>query len=270
MKERAQKISKKNSSFFIGVIGVVCIFISIFMRNVENLPISASLMENIGAAMLIPFLLLIFEMITTGGLRSKRPKIKEYLTPMKKDLRIIGISLYDIHKKTEEFTASLKEQFESKKPKRFTFLILNPNSHFLTYRADEEQKPLKDFLIEIKKTIAILKDRKKDAEQWKNVKSFKIYFYDAPPAHSLIWIDKIMYVGPYFRGQQGYKTLWVDISSIDSDYKYLKKDFQVLLKRKTTKELVEDKDFDEVLKQLEELKQKEEGKDQDEAKYTVG
>lgn len=184
---------------------------------------------------------------------------------------MLGISLRDIHEKPKDFNAYLKKVFgKSKGPLRFTFLVMDPNSHFLELHAEEEGKPLSKLLKEIKTTIEQLKDFKNRVKDEEKVEFVRVYIYDAPAKHSLIWVDKTMHVGPYFRGQAGYKTFWIDISSGKKAYLELESDFEQLLKGVGTKELKEKENFEEVMGKVKDLIKKEEEKEQGEAKHAVG
>ncbi|HUV02456.1 MAG TPA: hypothetical protein VMW67_03270 [Desulfobacteria bacterium] len=259
----------KANKYFLGItfcFGILPIVVSIICRGYGRdgiWIISVSLMENMGAALLIPAFLVWLQRAVSGGLRSDRPVIKEYLRSMRAKLRMLGISLYDVHEKRDEFNAYLKKALDEPKglfgkrkdPFKFTFLLMDPSSPFLELRAKEEDKRLERFLEEIMDTIKELKEFKNRVEREPGkVGSFSVHIYDAPATHSFIWVDETMYVGPYFRGQAGYKTLWVEVSSRDKElYQELSDDFDELLDREGTRELKEKKDFEEEIKKVEKL-----------------
>lgn len=214
--------------------------------------ITISVMENIGAALFIPALVVWLYERVSRTLRA-RPPIKVYLKDMKSELRMMGTSLYDVHKKPKDFEYYLSKIIKSKRKLSFKFLLIDPEGRSLELRAEEEKKEKKEEIIEkYREEIA------KTAEQLKNIKfaplspdcEFKIYTYDVPATHSLIWIDETMYVGPYLRGAAGYETPWIRITSKEKYYyELLKKDFEEnILKDEKTKELKEEKDFVRLLK----------------------
>lgn len=229
---------EKYFTFIITIIGIGIIVYSVICRHYGLWAKEYfSLMENIGTAFLIPGLFVWLQNAITRIVRVNRPLISEYLSMMKSNLNMMGISLYDVH--TDERREYIREYIlkvfgkKSHRPLNFRFLLMDPNSKFLKQRAEMEgedpEKELKRLRAEIEETITQLKDLKKLALNDKKVK-WEIRLYDAMPTHSLIWVDEIMYVGPYFRKRPGYTTLSVKISSNEDAYFQLKDDFEKLWK----------------------------------------
>jgi hypothetical protein len=174
---------------------------------------------------------------------------------------MLGVTLRDIYEKPEDFNECLKKVFTKSKGRfRFMFLLMDPSSRFLKLRAEEEGKPLKKFYEEIRNTLKELKRIKSTAESVEKVEFFKIYVYDAPATHSLIWVDERMHIGPYFRKQAGYETFWIDISSGEEAYEELENDFNQLLKEIGTKELKTEEDLEKMIEKVKELIKNEEKK----------
>lgn len=121
-----------------------------------------SLMENIGAAVLIPGLFLWLQKAITRVVRVGRPPISEYLRMMESDLRMMGISLYDVHtdERRKYFNEYLRKFFDkkSKRPLRFRFLLIDPNSKFLEQRAEAEGEDPKKELERLRGEIAETKE----------------------------------------------------------------------------------------------------------------
>jgi len=223
-----------------------------------------SLWENIGAAILIPGLLVWFQKIVSLAVRSGRPPISEYLGMMKSDLRMMGVSLRDVYNKPEEFDENTRKIYEQtrNRPLNFKFLLLDPESEYLRLRAREEGKDIVDFWKEIRDTIKELKTFKfHDTRSHPNV-NVKVYTYDTPATHSLIWVDKMMYVGPYLRKRPGYETLWVKTISKEKIYDQLEIDFNdVLADKEKTIELEAEEHFEKILERIEKLKREAEKKE---------
>jgi len=245
---------------FLSGIGIIIVSIICRWYGVDGIwLISVSLMENIGAVFLVPPIIDWLKRVVSWGLRPNRPPIEVYLLPMKSDLRMLGISLHDIYENPQDFNECLKKIFSKDKgPFRFKFLLMNPNSRFLKLRAKEEGKPLIKFYEEIKNTLKELERIKDTAKSEEKVEYFKIYVYDAPATHSLIWVDERMHVGPYLRRQAGYETFWIDTSSEEEAYKDLEQDFNQLLGEPSTKELTED-DLKKMIEELTKLIENKEG-----------
>jgi len=224
---------ERHFTLIIVMIGMIIIACSVLCRHYNFLKEYISLMENIGSAILIPGLFVWLQKVITRIVEVGRPPISEYLKNMKAELRMMGISLYDVHtdKRGEYFNEYLQKIFreKSKRPLSFKFLVMNPDSQFLSQRAAAEGDSSPERLRnEVEKTLEKLTDRQKILSKEQGIE-FEIRIYDAPATHSLIWVDEIMYVGPYFRKRPGYETLWIKVSPKEKEvYNQLKRDFEDL------------------------------------------
>jgi hypothetical protein len=226
---------EKHFTLITVMIGMIIIAYSALCRHYNFLKEYISLMENIGSANLIPGLFVWLQKVITRIIRAGRPSINEYLKNMKKELRMMGISLYDVHadEHGEYFNEYLRKIFKekSKRPLFFKFLVMSPDSQFLAQRAAAEGDSSPERLQnEVMKTLSKLTQQQKILSGERGIK-FEIRIYDAPATHSLIWVDETMYVGPYLRKRRGYETLWIKVSSKEKEvYEQLKNDFEDLWK----------------------------------------
>lgn len=136
-----------------------------------------SLMENIGAAFIIPPLLIGLQKAVSKVIRPRSP-LEEYLGMMKSELRMLGISLHDVHKRSKDFDAYLKKIYEKESKDRLTFkfLLLDPDSPFREQREKEEGKKIGNLRKEIKKTKDQL-ERIRSATSSNEKVYFKYYTY---------------------------------------------------------------------------------------------
>jgi len=179
-----------------------------------------SLLENVGAALLIPpiFLWVKSKIFRKKIFRESRPETEYLINNMKSELWMLGISLRNVHNKPkrERFKSLiLKKISDSEKSKttiKFKFLLADPDSlkDILEKREKVEDGKVEDRIVdECNKTIKILEEIKGSISVLgaKYVK-FNYGTYKDPilPTYSLIWVDGVMFVGPYLYCKPGYRA----------------------------------------------------------------
>lgn len=179
-----------------------------------------SLLENVGAALLIPpiFLYVKSKIYRKKIFRENRPETEYLINNMKSELRMLGISLRNVQNepKRERFKSLiLKKISDSEKSKtniKFKFLLADPDSlkDILEKREKVEDGKIEDRIVgECNRTIEILEGIKGSISVLgAKYVEFDCGTYKDPilPTYSLIWVDEVMFVGPYLYCKPGYRA----------------------------------------------------------------
>lgn len=192
--------------------------------------------SGIGIALVIASSLFYFERVAGRRVGAGRPPMVVYFRKVRRELRVMGISLHDLQQPYQDefqsYMSMLWGRFGDSKGGghglECTFLLMDPSSTHLVYRAMVEGKQPAELQREIKEAKSFLAKLRGSCPA---AVKMEVYQYDAAATHSLIWVDDTMYVGPYFRGVAGTNSLWVTVKE-DQDrelYNQLKKDFEKIM-----------------------------------------
>jgi len=246
--------NERRAAWILFCLGTFIIILSVLPRFFGLLIAYVSLFENIGAALIIPFLVLkVTEWVSKKEAKIHEEKPEE-LPPLIKDMESeflrMGISLSDIWacetssitgedfrksilkadpkrlgeilKNNKVYTAITEKARESKTRLSFKFLFLDPDSEFLTQREiNEDGKKSGRLKEEVECTQKVLKAIEEAISVLGSSIEFKYHTYNFLPTISLICVDKRMFIGPYLYGKQGYKTPWIEFSGEEESEAYL-------------------------------------------------
>ena len=198
--------------------------------------LNSSLFENIGAALIIPYLFLSISKVILGPLKTikRRPKLIRLIESMESEIKILGINLHGAHdhsgknnqKAVKETMDLMANREPNDKSKHFIYkiLLLDPESPFFESREIEENQGKRGRLLgEMKETIENL-EKVIDKIQ-KNNKNIELHcrFYNAMPKQGIICVDgKKVYMGPYFFRIEGFESPWISIEDNNNNNEYFK------------------------------------------------
>ncbi len=204
------------------IVSLSLLFIFILFYNFDNSELVNLLFGGlIGAAITllitsISILVKLYVEYRVENTMKERPDSLELMKKARRYVTLLGISLYDIHENKEKFEKIVDElatkKWKTDPPIKFKFLYMNPNKSCIRKREVEEDGKKTGRLInevnQVKKTLKQIKYSYRDN---KGVE-FKYGSYNYMPKYSLIWIDDVMYVGPYMHTKGGVKTSWEYVS----------------------------------------------------------
>jgi hypothetical protein len=154
----------------------------------------------------------------------KRPPPHVYLSHVKSELNLMGITLHDFQKDKKFVEQLMKIASASKEPnaKRyvdFKFLMLFPLSDEFKNRGMEEKKEEK-LRAEAHISLRELTNLRKDILLLNSNNKCEIKIYNVPPRRSMIITDDNVFIGPYFYGRPGTESKWIGISNsrLSSEY----------------------------------------------------
>jgi len=163
-----------------------------------------------------------------------KPQIFDYLSITKKSFKILGISLFRIHKDPKAYTKFITYLFDDHNPKiDLKFLLMNPDSPNLKQRQieedgpesislDEEGKEIFRLKTECLETIKKLTNIQKFLKDKSINQNFNFYTYNMMPKHSMIIIDDdYVNVGPYLFKKRGIQTDSIEIDDEKSKKEYI-------------------------------------------------
>lgn len=182
-----------------------------------------------------------------------RPSAYSYLTTVRYELRMMGISLYNLHedKRNAEI---IKNKFISsnskldlfkdvniKARKDFRFLLIDPFSEHLIHRANDEKKCVNKLRLECFKTIKRLEEilliEPVTRENNGSNKIFEYRIYNCSPTHSFIMTDELLLIGPYLFGVAGYNSKWIRFTNFQAMQQYNNEFEEIWNNQKTKKRM---------------------------------
>jgi len=168
-----------------------------------------------------------------------RPSVSDYLKKVRTELKILGITLNDLHREEANVNAIYKSFKEKISPsffqklsneelvnKHFQFLLLNPGSPAFIQRANDEGKKEIKLQLECAKSVRNLNRlqsrlfREGLINPSDKHNTFDFQFYDSTPTHSLIITDSSVMIGPYLYNLPGTETKWIKIVNIKAIAQY--------------------------------------------------
>jgi len=214
--------SRANLEFNLALVGAGLIFLvaylglSVFVQDTDLITLIKSVLFSLIFIFLAPPIFFILQK-QLNKKTIQRPTIQEYLPLVKRELRVLGISLHDIHKKPENnsfLINRLTDKKLSQTPIKLRFLLLNQNSPFIGEQEKEEDGKISGRIkSECEDTIRALDKMRSYVQQKVIVHSLNFKVVDAMPKHSIIIIDDDrIFLGPYFHQKKGFTTPWMEIT----------------------------------------------------------
>lgn len=198
----------------LGIIGVITFFLGLISPNIMQ-----QILQSLGCVLIVTSLSLFIQdkLYSHRYMGIKRPPPHIYLSHVKSELNLMGITLHDFQK-DKKFIDQLKRialdsiEPNAKRYVDFKFLMLFPLSAEFINRENEENKRDK-LRAETNKSLYELIKLREEILQLNSNNRCEIKFYNAPPRRSMIITDDNVFIGPYFYGKPGTESKWIGISN---------------------------------------------------------